>query len=241
MDIADIHKTGKALATELTIGTGDVWTYVAAGRGHNPADGPSRWCSIMRGDGLELTLSPISGKPQVHISQPFHTDAWKDTDGGTCDPRQHTPGGGREALPSINVAASKPIAVIAKDVWRRIMPEAEAMHAKALERVAEFNASHAKRESFGDAMGCDASNINSHRTRRIYTDNTPDGVGTVEIEASSSGIQITIGDMSIERAKAVLEALGLSDAPKPPKPRTSRAVGRARAQAVMRVLRTKTR
>ena len=241
MDTVDIHKTGQALATELTIKTRDVWTYVAAGRGHNPADGPSRWCSIMRGDGLELTLNPISGKPKIHISQPFHTDAWKDTDGGTCDPRESTPGGGREALPSINVAASKSITVIARDVWRRIMPEAEAMHAKALERVAEFNASHAKREAYGDAMGCDGTNGNGYRTRRIYTDNTPDGVGTVEIEAASFGIKIEIGDLSIKRARAVLDALGLSDAPEPRKPRTPRAVGRARAQAVMRVLRPKTR
>lgn len=208
MDTADIHKIGKALATELTIGTRDVWTYVAAGRGHNAADGPSRWCSIMRGDGLELTLSPIRGKPQIHISQPFHTDAWNDSDGETCDPRQYTPGGGREALPSINVAASKPIAVIAKDVWRRIMPEAEAMHAKALERVAEFNASHAKREAFGDAMGCDDTNGNGYRTRRIYDTHSPDGVGMVEIEAASFGIKIEIDHMSVKRAKAVMKALG---------------------------------
>ena len=240
MDTVDIHKTGKALATELTIGTHDVWTYVAAGRGHNPQDGPSRWCSIMRGDGLELTLSPISGKPQIHISQPFHTDAWKDIDGGTCDPRQYTPGGGRESLPSINVAASKSIAVIARDVWRRIMPEAEAMHARALERVAGSNEHNAKREAYGDAMGCD-KNGNGYRTRRIYQSHTPAGLGTIDIECSSFGIKIEIDHMSLERARAVLKALGLSDAPEPPKPRTRKSVGRARAQAVMSKLRTKTR
>lgn len=45
----------------------------------------------------------------------------------------------------------------------------------------------------------------------------------------------------VTATQAVLEAPGLSDAPEPRKPRTSRAVGRARAQAVMAALRTKTR
>ncbi len=185
------------------------WVYVPHAPGHNPEDGLSPWCLLVRCDGLELGISKTSGKAQLHISQSFGCDAWVDSDGQKLDPRQYTPGGGRESLPSINVAVSKSIATIARDVRKRVLPDAVVFHLRALDTVSEWNTDHATRDENGKAMGCDAASRGGQCTRRIYETHTPNGVGSVDIEAAAYGIEIKIDHMSIERALAVLKALGI--------------------------------
>lgn len=139
METVDIHNTALSLATELETTTGDSWIVAPGPRGHNAGDGLSRWTSIVRGDGLELTIRTTIGKPQIRISQPPRNEKWVDSDGENVDPRDYLPDGEREAFPSIGVAASQSIAVIAQDVCTRVLPVAARLHFRALDKVAAAN------------------------------------------------------------------------------------------------------
>ncbi|MHA1574403.1 MAG: hypothetical protein ACTSX8_10460 [Alphaproteobacteria bacterium] len=210
-NVGNMHKTAAALAVELETLTGRSWTYVQFRPGHRAEEGLPNWCELNRDDGLSLTVSnkTNNGKPRILIYQSMNCEAWRDSDGDVADPREYMPGGGREAFPSISVTATKTAKTIAKDIVRRVMPDAGRLHVKGLDRAAAYTRSNDKRDEFGTAMGCDDTNRNGYRTRRIYESRTPAGVGSVDIEAASFGIKIEIADLSTERALAVLKALGI--------------------------------
>lgn len=70
-------------------------------------------------------------------------------------------------------------------------------------------------EKLGAVMGCDGIDHNGNPERRIWNDQTPDGVGNVRIECWGDHIEILIDDLSLERVKAVFAALGMTRFLKP--------------------------
>ncbi len=212
-NVENMHKTAAALATELTTTTGDAWAYVAHGRGYHPEDGLSNWCELHRADGLVLAVAnkTNNGKPRIRIWQSSNCEAWRDNDGDVMDPRDYIPGGGREEFPAITVAAIKSAAVITRDICKRIMPDADRLHVAGVVQCADWNSSHAKRDANSEAMGCRPShNGRTNPSRYLPRDTTPAGVGRVEIEAGSGGVDLKIDGLTIKKAQAVLKALGIT-------------------------------
>lgn len=199
------HTIADAIATAL----GEEFTFV-----------PHEHSAIIRrADGLELTVGEDFRKTtHWSISQNFHTEAWKDSAGQRMDPAGHG-----ESLPSINAARSKTPAKLARDIERRLLPEAERFHTIALERVGSYNSHHDAQGALASELGIEPS---SHPHRR---DHAPTYTRTWDLEDSPcvySRVEAKVcgpyGDETVARvdmelssitpaqAKAVLAALGLS-------------------------------
>ena len=98
----DLAKLTHELAVEMTASTGTLWRAIAD---------PDRWTTTIYTDEAYLALS-IDG-----YSAPYHLKAWAST------PRGISPLHDNEV---IRMNADRPLAAIAKDITRRILPHARA-------------------------------------------------------------------------------------------------------------------
>lgn len=108
-----------------------------------------------------------------------------------------------ELPPRIGANLARPAATLARDIARRLLPDAETMHAIILERQAEHDAyENAKNETLAacrEAMGRAASEPVTHDPDKVHLSRLVDGYGDVTAHRDTVSIELR----SIPRAVAL--------------------------------------
>lgn len=206
MPHAKIHEVAKLLALELC-DDAHTWAY-GANKTHNAGE-LYRGATIVRDDGLELWVEQNQGNrrtQQFDISQSFNCPAWVSRTNGNVDPREYITGSGREAMPRLSAAVTKTPARIASEVKRKLMSDAERLHASAIAIRELWDASADCRDANAIAMGINPRN-SPVRTWHIGED------ARVEATANSDDIDLAITGLTLLQARAVLQALGVAVEP----------------------------
>lgn len=206
MPHTQIHEVAKLLALELC-DDAHRWAY-GPNKTHNAGE-LYRGATIVRDDGLELWVEQNQGNrrsQQYEVSQLMQCDAWQSRANGVVDPREYTGQGGYERMPSMNVAATKTPVRIACEVKRKIMPDAERLHAAGIARREQWDGSADKRDANAIAMGINPTSGRHHDSpsRTYHAGDT-----RAEVTAHSDDIDLAITGLTATQALAVLQALGV--------------------------------
>lgn len=209
MAVQDFDKT---LAAQIAQELGSEWSAVE--RPHNNV-------VLRRNDGLEISTNVNwRDNSRLEFSQNYHNPDWVDSDGERVDPTSYN-----TSLPSITAAAKKSAKQLARDILRRLVPDCEPFHAEATKRVRGRNASEDARQVAARELGIEGyksqyrSNARTEYTRRWELDEQDEHAPYRKVEAKVCGpyrdgdsamVDLELGSLSVEQAKAVLAALGLS-------------------------------
>lgn len=199
-ELSDKNLGDIGLLAARTLGTR--WHFT---RGHHPGYG-----NLIRDDGLTLGLYNDQYRKRYTVSL-SQSDLWVDTDGGTADPYNHN-----EDRPSMNVGYMKDGKRIAADITRRLLPDCEAPHKRALVIVAGRNETYAKRDSIGVALGLGAARSHPHssgvmnstehyKIKKTGVDDCP----TLDVEVTQYGVRLKSSYLDAKQVQAVFKALGI--------------------------------
>lgn len=164
---------------------------------------------LKRADGLTLFFSPPSyshkNKYRVCYSRPRHEGKWlelyeKDVNGmsqNICDP-------------SANLSETKTADQLAKDITRRILPEAEKVHALALERIANENSAKDAQQTsaFRIAVAVNKPLQSKYQGKagEKETSGHIEGIGTWQAEAGGR-VSFSLYSLPIDKAEKLAALL----------------------------------
>mgnify|MGYP000041201123 FL=1 len=193
------------LATRLVPHLGGGWTYPT----DRNADkcGLHNYALLVREDGLEIHLSEHRDRGKVSIGQAYTADAWV-SKRGTHAETKHEPHY-RWVRPEIGVSATKSDKRIAGDILRRLLPDAEANHAEALEVKARWDAATDAQAARAAQLGMECTDIKRDYYAREWGGRATGGELHVKATlATDGGFDLKCRNLTEAQARAVLELLG---------------------------------
>jgi hypothetical protein len=168
-----------------------------------------RGTHFVRADGLDIYIRDggWGDEGKLTFAQHYRTEAWKvEATGSYADPTRYDTN-----LPKIRAANTKKAVVLARDIAKRLLPDAEEMHTKAVASKAGSDKYHAKRKANLEALGFPVARTPS------YTSDGPvyeaelgsyrAGGARGKVEAQADEVRITLENLTVEQAKAVLAVL----------------------------------
>jgi hypothetical protein len=159
-------------------------------------------------DGLEIYMTQPWNKRgpngKLEIKQAYKSEAWKiPASGEYADPTDYN-----TVLPSIGASASKSPDKIARDIVRRLLPDAEAMHTKALERVSKSSEYHDTQAANMAALGLEPQRGDRGAPRyEADLGSYAAGGPRATVKTYTDDVSIELSGLTVEEAKAVLAAL----------------------------------
>lgn len=106
---------------------------------------------IRESDGLTLTLSQDPHRNRLVARWSSHAEIYKHegSNGNQMEVRKYDPERNElEKWPEITMSPNKCAAAIAKDITRRLLPDAEKLHSRALKSVTEERTAYVKAQNF---------------------------------------------------------------------------------------------
>lgn len=189
----------KDIAQAVAVKLGPTWAYIP--------DETTYISLLRRKDGLEIWITSNDG-PQLRVEQNTQAKAWRTADGDRVTPTRYE-------RPSINVSVKKSATALALEIIKRLIPDCEHWHERALREVRIQNKDFAARKAAAQELRIKPKKHNHYteytRAWSFGTDwrNVTATVNSPSPDQDAVPVDLQITNVTAAQARAVIELLGL--------------------------------